>query len=154
MNPNRHDPIGVPLLADAVALTVPLHIAELRAHVARPDLVRRREEVLTAIAARAGVDFGHSGDQLLFRPESAAGRRGASIGGTALARGIAAACLLNAGGVEALGRHWCAGPHEGCPAARPVDGEPMSWDEAGARITALLDAFEALLDGESSPEAA
>lgn len=132
--------------ADALRLTVPLHVAELKKHLASLPACFTREGVLRAVAARCGADVGHRGDQLMFRPH-AANRRAARTAGLSLSEGVAAAALLNpATGVEALGAHFCAGPHGGCPnaALRPVSARRR---ELMAEFHRLLDEFEALLDG-------
>lgn len=107
-------------LADTLRLMVPLHTAELRRRTAglAPD---QAQSVLCAAASRCGAGLGHAGDQLMFPPCSAAGRRSAREAGAALAEGVAAAALLNPDGVEVLGAHFCARPHPRCPNQERTD---------------------------------
>lgn len=135
---------GVGALTDALRFTVPLHIAELRGRHIPAWLTR--EQVLTAIMARAAGEFGPRGDQLMFTPKSPASYRAARVAGVSLSKGIAAAALLNPDtGVEVFGAHFCAAPHPGCPLSPPAPGS--SKGERARKAHELLNQYEALLLG-------
>src|SRR5699024_6634552 len=87
----RHD--RTRFLVDALRLTVPLHVAELRARQVPPWL--SREQMLTNIAARAAEVFATRGDTLQFVPTSPSHYRSARRAGLALSEAIAAAALLH-----------------------------------------------------------
>src|SRR5690625_2693658 len=113
---------GIGALVDALRLTVPLHVAELRARQVPPWL--SREQMLTNIAARAAGEVATRGDALQFVPTSPSHRRSARRAGLALSEAIAAAALLNPGtGVKVLGAHFCAAVHAGCPLTTPEETE-------------------------------
>ena len=108
---------GLDSLVDALRLTVPLHVAELRARQVPPWL--SREQMLTNIAARAAEVFATRGDALQFVPTSPSHYRSARRAGLALSEAIAAAALLNPDtGVEVFGAHFCAAVHADCPLTR------------------------------------
>ena len=113
---------GIGALVDALRLTVPLHVAELRARQVPPWL--SREQMLTSIASRAAGEAATRGDALQFVPTSPSHRRSARRAGLALSEAIAAAALLNPDtGVEVLGAHFCAAVHAGCPLIEPDEPE-------------------------------
>jgi hypothetical protein len=84
------------VLLETLGLAVPMHMAEL--HNLSP-------EHLCLIAATASEATGSHGDALQFGGKHCAGTF------TALARGLAAAALVIPGGIDFVGRHWCADPH-------------------------------------------
>lgn len=113
---------GLDSLVDALRLTVPLHVAELRARQVPPWL--SREQMLTNIAARAAEVFATRGDALQFVPTSPSHYRSARRAGLALSEAIAAAALLHPDtGVEVFGAHFCAATHPGCPLTTPEEPE-------------------------------
>lgn len=113
---------GIGALVDALRLTVPLHVAELRARHVPPWL--SREQMLTNIAARAAGEVAARGDSLQFVPTSPSHYRSARRAGLALSEAIAAAALLNPEtGVDVFGAHFCAAVHTGCPLTTPEEPE-------------------------------
>lgn len=83
------------VLLETLRLAVPMHMDELQGFT--PE--RRCE-----IASRCATVLGSHGDALQF------GGKHCREAFNALARGLAAAALTAAGGVDALGGHWCADP--------------------------------------------
>lgn len=123
------------MIGDALAWTVPLHMADLEAREVPPWT--SRGEMLSRIASRHGVRLGHAGDQLIYTT----GRR-AREAGTDLALGVAAAALLAPEGVTVFGQHFCRGH---CPPRAPTAGQELllrRYDHTLSELEALLDAAE------------
>ena len=81
---------GIGALVDALRLTVPLHIDELRSRDVPPWL--SREQMLTNIAARAAGEAATRGDALQFVPTSPSHRRSARRAGLCLRRSLQPLC--------------------------------------------------------------
>lgn len=128
-------------LADDITLTeslrfaVPLHLADL---LARPPV--RRESTARWWAKEAATVVGSGGDQLMFVKPDPSARTRKTVANTFdhLARGLAAAVVLNPPGVTFAGLHWCL--QDGCEACRPPQAAPAF---TVAELNAQLEAIDA-----------
>jgi hypothetical protein len=133
------------LLVEGLRFAVPLHIAEMR----NWEPARRRLHGLPA-GWRGNI---HRADSLMFRPKSPSGWNSFRLAFGTWARGLAV-LAYEPDGVDALGLHFCAASHDGCPRDWvPREGCVVRWaprkrlDVAAvmAEFHRILDAYEALL---------
>jgi hypothetical protein len=124
-------------LVESLRFAVPMYLDQLR---------DANEARLIGESKRCAWAIGERGASLMFTDRgerTASQRNSAALAFEGLARGLAAAALLE-GQVTYAGLHWCVRKHADCPTPPRPAPKPVTIEEI-AEVVALLDELEAAI---------